>query len=84
MKRHVGNDHIPFRKGCPVCIQAQGRQRSHWRSSVTSVYSLSCDIAGPFKDGLGFDPVASGRDKGRGYRYFLAAAYSVPVEPVEI
>ncbi|CAE7205236.1 unnamed protein product [Symbiodinium sp. CCMP2592] len=31
-------------------------------------------------DGLGFDPVASGRDKGKGYRYFLAAAYSVRAE----
>ena len=59
---HEQNDHVPYMKGCPVCIQAQGRQRSHWRSSVTSLYSLSCDIAGPFRTGQGWDPIASGRD----------------------
>ncbi|CAE7605438.1 TY5A [Symbiodinium sp. CCMP2592] len=29
--------------------------------------------------GKGFDPIASGRDKGDGYRYFLACAYSFVV-----
>ena len=81
-QRHVGNDHVPFRKGCPVCIAAQGRQRSHWRAAVTGLYSASFDLAGPFVDGRSFDPVASGRDKGRGYRFFLACAFTVPVSGV--
>ena len=81
-QRHVGNDHVPFRKGCPVCIAAQGRQRSHWRAAVTGLYSASFDLAGPFVDGHSFDPVASGRDKGRGYRFFLACAFTVPVSGV--
>ncbi|CAE7493604.1 RE2 [Symbiodinium natans] len=57
------------------------RQRSHWRSRITTLYSLSVDIAGPFKDGRSFDPIASGRDRGRGYKYFIAAAYSIPLSP---
>ena len=76
--RHVANDHCPYLKGCPVCIQAQGRRRSHWRSSFPSVHSASFDIAGPFIAGQSFDPVASGRDKGGGYKYFLACSYAVP------
>ena len=79
MKRHVANDHTPFKKGCAVCIAAQGRQRSHWRSKHKGVYSLSCDLAGPYVLGQGYDPVASGRDKGHGYRYFLACAFTLPL-----
>ena len=78
-RKHAASDHVPFRKGCPICIQSQGRQRSHWRASHTGLYSASFDIAGPFTPGRSFDPTASGRDKGTGYRYFLACAFSVPV-----
>ena len=81
--QHERNDHVPYMKGCPVCIASQARQRSHWRASVTSLYSLSCDLAGPFKEGQGFDPVASGRDRGRNYKYLLVAAYSVALSPTE-
>ena len=76
--RHVANDHVPYLKGCPDCIRAQGRQRSHWRGSFTGIHSASFDIAGPFVPGQAFNPEVSGRDKGGGYRYFLACAYSVP------
>ena len=78
-RRHVDNDHIPFEKGCPICIAAQGRQRSHRRQAVTGVFGASFDIAGPFISGQGFDAVSSGRDSGCGYKYFLACAYSIPV-----
>ena len=81
LRRHRANDHIPFRKGCVDCIAAQGRQRSHWRSQITTLYSLSVDLAGPFSDGRSFDPISSGRDRGRGYKYFVAAAYSIPLNP---
>ncbi|CAE7427987.1 GIP [Symbiodinium sp. CCMP2592] len=77
-KRHVQQDHVPYRKGCPVCIQAQGRQRSHWRSGFPGVHSLSADVAGPLISGLSWDVEASGRDKGKGYCYFLAFAYAIP------
>eukprot|EP00439_Symbiodinium_sp_Y106_P058360 s2446_g8.t1 len=77
---HVKNDHVPYRKGCPICISAQGRQRSHWRSGFPGVHSLSVDIAGPLIPGRSWDVEASGRDKGGGYRYFLACAYTIPGE----
>ena len=77
-ERHVAHDHVPYLKGCPVCIAAQGRQRCHWRSSFVGVHSVSFDIAGPFIPGRAYNVEASGRDKGEGYRYFLACAYTVP------
>ena len=84
LRRHQQNDHVPFRKGCPICVAAQGRQRSHWRASFTGIYALSADIAGPFKPGRCWDPTASGRDRGLGYRYFLATAFTFPLEkPVD-
>ena len=75
---HVANDHSPYLKGCPVCVQAQGRRRSHWRTGFPSIHSASFDIAGPFTPGCSFDPVASGRDRGGGYKYFLACSYAAP------
>ena len=68
LKMHEANDHTLFRNGRPVCIASQGRQRCHWRAAHTGVYSISVDIAGPFKPGRCWDPVACG------YKYFLAAA----------
>ena len=38
--RHEAQDHVPYRRGCPVCIGAQGRQRSHWRSSFPDLHSV--------------------------------------------
>ena len=76
--RHVAQDHVPYRKGCPICIGAQGRQRSHWRSSFPGVHSLSVDVAAPLIPGRSWDVEASGRDKGQGYRFFLACAYTIP------
>ena len=82
LAEHIRNDHVPYRKGCPVCIQAQGRQRAHWRSGFPVVHSLSVDIAGPLISGLSWNVEASGRDLGKNYKYFLACAYAVPKEYV--
>ena len=75
---HERNDHVPYRRGCEICISSQGRQRAHWRKSFTNIYSANFDLAGPFVPGRSFDPVASGRDKGLGYRYLLVCAYTIP------
>ena len=77
-ERHVAQDHVPYRKGCPVCISAQGRQRPHWRSSFPDMHTISVDIAGPFVAGQAFNVEASGRDRGGGYRYMLVFAYAIP------
>ena len=84
-KLHLAHDHVPYRKGCPVCVQAQGRQRSHWRSGFPGMHSLSVDVAGPFVSGQSWDVEASGRDRGKGYKYFLACAYAIPggFDPVD-
>ena len=76
--RHEAQDHVPYRRGCPVCVSAQGRQRSHWRSGFPDLHSISVDIAGPFVKGQSYNVEASGRDKGHGYRYMLACTYAVP------
>ena len=76
--RHVVQDHVPYRKGCPVCISAQGRQRPHWRSAFPDMHSISVDISGPFVPGKSFNVEASGRDRGEGYCYMLAFAYAIP------
>ena len=78
--RHEQQDHVPFRKGCPICVSAQGRQRSPWRASKKAVYAASFDLAGPFVAGHSFDATVSGRDMGKGYKYFLACAFTVPLE----
>ena len=75
---HERNDHVPYRRGCEICISSQGRQRAHWRKSFTNIYSANFDLAGPFVSGRSFDPVASGRDRGLGYRYTLVCAYTIP------
>ena len=75
---HIAQDHVPYQKGCPICVASQGRQRAHWRSSCPGVHSLSVDVSGPFIPGQSYDVEASGRDRGHGYKYFLAGAYTVP------
>ena len=52
---HCRNDHVPFLKGCPTCIESQSRQKPHWRQSVTSVGAASFDISGPFVWGFSYD-----------------------------
>ena len=81
-RRHEAQDHVPYRKGCPICVAAQGRQTSHRRAAVVGVYAASFDIAGPFISGRSFDPVSSGRDRGLGYKYFLACAFTIPLQPI--
>ena len=84
MRLHVQQDHTPFKKGCPTCLAAQARQRSHWLTGCSHVHSASFDLAGPFVAGRSYDPAASGRDRGGNYRYFLACAFAVPILPPSV
>ena len=43
------------------------------------MHAASFDLAGPFLPGCSFDPVASGRDRGLGYRCFVACAFTIPL-----
>ena len=83
-RKHELNDHVPYRKGCPVCVAAQGRMRCHRRASVVGVHAASFDLAGPYVAGRCFDPTASGRERGLGYRYFVACAFTFPLARVKL
>ena len=78
LKERIANDHIPWRKGCPTCISSAGRQRQHRRATFPSLWEAHFDVAGPFVPGQDFNPMASGRDKGSNYRYFVACAFTIP------
>ena len=56
------------------------KTKEHRRAAKTGVYSASFDLAGPFIPGRSYDPAASGRDRGLGYKYFLACAFTVPLK----
>ena len=69
---HVQRDHVPFRKDCEYCVMMMGTGKQHRRTKQKSAYVLSVDVGGPMR-------VRSKDTHGRGYRFFLAAAYSRPM-----
>ena len=72
-KRHLLNDHQPYRADCAVCINAQATGYKHTRRKNPALYSLALDLAGPFKQ--------KGRDMdNEDYKYILVAAYRCPRE----
>ena len=70
-RRHLENDHQPYRHDCSVCLNAQGTGKPHRRIPRPTAFSLSLDTAGPFKH--------RGRDLDHAdYRYLLVGAYKFP------
>ena len=72
MRDHVLAGHIPYRRDCYACVAGRIRRPSHFRSQVSESFTLSLDLAGPFKEGM---------SEGCRARYFLAAVFSVPRSP---
>ena len=69
---HHRAGHLPYRKDCPTCLLAAGRDRQHRRQLCPTSYTLSLDIMGPF---------CPGQDQqGQGFRYGLIGVYTVPVD----
>ena len=68
---HVKAGHIPYDRRCQTCVRTAATGRAHRRTLAPSAYSLSLDIAGPFR--------ARGEtaDSAR-YRYLLVGAYCHP------
>ena len=62
----------------PYLYFLRGTWRQHRRSQFSSLYEAHFDVAGPFIPGQDFNPMASGRDKGGNYRYFVACAFTIP------
>eukprot|EP00439_Symbiodinium_sp_Y106_P015157 s5414_g2.t1 len=72
-QRHLMNDHQPYRADCSVCINAQATGYQHRRRSHPSLFTVTVDLAGPFKQ--------KGRDMEHDdYKYVMVAAYRCPKE----
>ena len=70
-RRHLENDHQPYRHDCSVCLNARGTGKPHRRIARPTAFSLALDTAGPFKH--------RGRDLDHAdYRYLLVGAYKFP------
>ena len=70
-KKHLRNDHQPYRSDCSVCINAQATGYQHKRRRHPSMYTLAIDLAGPFKrkgKDMDFDD----------YKYIMVGAYRCP------
>ena len=71
--RHLLNDHQPYRADCSVCINAQATGYQHRRRKHPTMYTMTMDLAGPFKQ--------KGRDmEHEDYKYVMVAAYRCPKE----
>ncbi|OLP85824.1 hypothetical protein AK812_SmicGene33144 [Symbiodinium microadriaticum] len=72
-KRHLLNDHQPYRSDCSVCINAQATGYQHRRRLHPTMFTVAMDLAGPFKQ--------KGRDMDHDdYKYLMVAAYRCPKE----
>eukprot|EP00435_Cladocopium_sp_Y103_P065207 s1247_g27.t1 len=69
-KQHLLNDHQPYYRGCRTCLEACGQSRHHRRVVTPDSYTLSVDLAGPFKKGE--DQLGQGR-------YMLLGTFTVPI-----
>ena len=48
-ERHVRDGHVPYDRRCRTCVRTAGTGKAHRRVLAPSAYSLSLDIAGPFR-----------------------------------
>ena len=70
-RKHLENDHQPYRADCAVCVNAQAVGRPHPRVPRPSSFTMAIDIAGPFKH------KGSSMDF-RDYRYLMVGAVRFP------
>ena len=75
-RRHVAQNHVPYRRDCRICVQEMGQDAPHRRrkngGSGEAVYIMSADIAGPFVDGWDYG-------RGEAAKYALIATVPVPL-----
>ena len=72
-RRHLENDHQPYRADCSICINAQATGYKHKRVKSPHLFTVAMDLAGPF--------VIRGRDLDHNdYKYLLVASYRCPKE----
>eukprot|EP00913_Durusdinium_trenchii_P006758 g6353.t2 len=73
-KQHVMNDHLPYSRECPTCLQGSGRSRPHKKVQRPDALTLSVDICGPFRPG---------HDRLKKAKYFMVGVFSIPVRKIE-
>lgn len=73
-KQHVMNDHLPYSRECPTCLQGSGRSCPHKKVQRPDALTLSVDICGPFRPG---------HDRLKKAKYFMVGVFSIPVRKIE-
>ena len=71
-KKHCQANHLPYRRDCPVCVEAAGRDRPRRRVESPEAYCWSLDLAGPFRHGHDAEVNQP--------RYFLVSTITIPVD----
>ena len=72
-KRHIKQEHVPYRRDCRDCVEAMGFSSPHRRSrNASSAFVMAVDIMGPFEQG---------RDLGLNQwcKYVMVATIPVPI-----
>ena len=72
-KRHIKQEHVPFRRDCRDCVEAMGFSNPHRRSrNASSAFMMAVDIMGL---------IEQGRDLGLNQwcKYVMVATIPVPV-----
>ncbi|CAE6911165.1 GIP [Symbiodinium sp. CCMP2592] len=70
-RRHVANGHLSYNRHCRTCVETAATGRSHRRIIAPSCYTLSLDLAGPFR-------IKGESGDAKGYRYALVGNYTMP------
>eukprot|EP00438_Fugacium_kawagutii_P026282 Skav208236 [mRNA] locus=scaffold2601:200137:204873:+ [translate_table: standard] len=71
--RHFLQDHLPARRDCKFCVQAQARSRAHKRVTHAEAFTLAVDLSGKMTEG--FDQCTQGTRKAR---YLMVGVYTFP------
>ena len=71
-KKHCQANHLPYRRDCPVCVEAAGRDRPRRTVECPESYCWSMDLAGPFRKGHDAEVNQP--------RYFLVSTITIPVD----
>eukprot|EP00438_Fugacium_kawagutii_P033247 Skav228431 [mRNA] locus=scaffold1325:416500:425994:- [translate_table: standard] len=72
-KAHFENDHLPARRDCRHCVQAQARSKPHRRVRHAEAFTLALDLTGKMTPGE--DQCTKGSRK---VSYMMVATYTFP------
>ena len=70
--QHVRQGHTPYHKRCQTCVASKATGHQHRRVEAPSCFTLSVDVAGPFR-------VKGQTPQALDYKYMLVGSYTMPV-----